>query len=80
MFRNQTLTMLRLMRGDFLMRFGIGLTIFGMLCTLVALAPLVNPHLHLGSYWWSLAMSSGLGLALILFGLRRSSGSRKRLK
>jgi len=72
--------MLGLMRGDFLMRFGIALTIFGMLCTIVALAPLVNSHWHPGSYWWPLAMSSGLGLALILFGLRRSSGSRKRLK
>ena len=72
--------MLAHMRGDLLMRLGIALTVFGMLCTLVALLPLVNANLHLGSYWWPLAMSSGVGLALILFGLRRSSGTRKRLK
>lgn len=79
-FPNQIVTMLGHMRGDLLMRLGITLTIFGMLCTLVAIAPLVNTKLHLGSYWWPLSMTSGVGLALILFGLRRSSGSRKRLK
>jgi hypothetical protein len=72
--------MLRHMRGDFLMRLGIALTIFGMLCALVALLPLMNSNLHARSYLWPLSMTSGLGLALILFGLRRSSGSRKRLK
>lgn len=72
--------MLRHMRGDLVMRLGIALTIFGMLCTIVAIAPLVNSNLHPGSIWWPLSMSSGLGLVLILLGLRRSSGSRKRLK
>lgn len=79
-FPNQIETMLGHMRGEFLMRLGILLTIFGILCTLVALAPLVISSLQPRSYLWPLAMSSGLGLALILFGLRRSSGSRKRLK
>ena len=79
-FPNQIVTMLEHMRGEFLMRLGIALTIFGILCTLVAIAPLVNSSLQPRSYLWPLAMSSGLGLALILFGLRRSSGSRKRLK
>lgn len=72
--------MLRHMRGDFLMRLGIALTIFGMVCAVVALLPLMNSHLHARSYLWPLSMASGLGLALILFGLRRSSRSRKRLK
>jgi hypothetical protein len=72
--------MLRHMRGDFLMRLGVALTIFGMLCTVLALLPLFNSNFHARSYLWPLAMTSGLGLALILFGLRRSSGSRKRLK
>jgi len=73
-------TMLGHMRGDFLMRLGIALTLFGMLCTLLALLPLIDSNLHPRSYLWPLAMTSGLGLALILVGLRRSSGSRKRLK
>jgi hypothetical protein len=68
------------MRGDFLMRLGITLTIFGMLCGLLALLPLIDSNLHPHSYLWPLAMTSGLGLALILVGLRRSAGSRKRLK
>jgi hypothetical protein len=72
--------MLAHMRGDFVMRLGIIVTVFGMLCTLVAILPLINSNLHLGSYWWLLSMSTGLGLALILLGLRRSSRSRKRLK
>jgi len=72
--------MLAHMRGDFVMRLGITVTVFGMLCTLVAILPLINSNLHLGSYWWLLSMSTGLGLALILLGLRRSSRSRKRLK
>lgn len=68
------------MRGDRLMRIGLGLLIVGIGCTLVAISPLVYPDLKLPSYWWALSMLTGVGLALILFGLRRSSQSRRLLK
>ena len=50
----------------------------GMLLTLVAVLPLVI-DLQLPWYWWALSMLTGLGLLLILLGLRRSSKTRSSL-
>ena len=74
------IAMLDSVRGNLLMKLGIVLTAIGMCCTLIAIIPLFWQDVHLGSYWWGLSMLSGLGLALILLGLRRSAGTRRRLK
>ena len=68
------------MRGDKMMRVGAVLTIVGMVCSVIAIAPYFFPTVKLPSFWWGLSMLTGLGLALILFGLRRSSRSRSVLK
>ncbi|MEI7442598.1 MAG: hypothetical protein WCK30_03445 [Actinomycetes bacterium] len=64
------------MRGDRLMRAGIFLLIVGIICTIIAISPLFINNLELPGYWWGLSMLTGVGLALILLGLRRSSKSR----
>jgi len=65
-------------RGDRLMRIGAVLLIVGMLFTLVAILPLFT-DLELPSIWWGLSMIAGIGLALILIGLRRSAKTRSSL-
>ena len=50
----------------------------GMLLTLIAVLPLFI-DLQLPWYWWALSMLTGLGLLLILVGLRRSSKTRSSL-
>jgi len=62
------------------MRIGAVITVIGMICTAVAISPLFIHSLHLPGYWWGLSMLTGLGLGIILFGLRRSSGNRRSLK
>ena len=68
------------MKGDRLMRIGIVLTIIGMVFTLIAILPLFIDSLELPSFMWFLSMITGVGLALILAGLRRSSKVRSSLK
>lgn len=63
--------------ADRLLRAGIALTAAGLACTLVALLPLVS-DLELPSAWWFLSMLTGVGLALVIAGLLRSSRSRRR--
>ncbi len=66
-------------RGDRLMRIGAVLLIVGMLFTLVAILPLFT-DLELPSIWWGLSMIAGIGLALILIGLKLSSLRRSNLR
>jgi hypothetical protein len=68
------------MRGEKLMKIGGIVLVTGMICTAIAILPLFFTNLDLPSIWWFLSMLSGVGLALILFGLRRSSKVRSRLK
>jgi len=68
------------MRGDKLMRIGAVIMVFGMICAIIAILPLVFKSWNLGSYWWGLSMLSGVGLAMILIGLRQSSKVRTSLK
>lgn len=65
-------------RGDLLMRAGAVILVVGMVFTLIALLPLVT-SLELPSIWWGLSMLTGVGLGMILIGLRRSSKSRSSL-
>lgn len=62
------------------MRIGMWVTVIGMIFTLIAILPLFIDGLDLPSFMWFLAMLTGVGLAMILLGLRRSSKVRSSLK
>jgi membrane protein implicated in regulation of membrane protease activity len=66
------------LKGNRLMLTGGVILAVGMLLTLVAVLPLFI-DLQLPWYWWALSMLTGLGLLLILLGLRRSSKTRSSL-
>ena len=68
------------MRGDRLMRIGAFITSLGMVCGLYAMLPLVFHKLHPNSALWPFSMFTGVGLLMVLLGLRRSSRVRKSLK
>ena len=68
------------MRGDRLMRIGVVLTVIGMLCGIYAMLPLILHSLKPNSTLWPFSMLTGVGLFLVLLGLRRSSRVRKALK
>ena len=64
--------------GDRLLRIGAVVTVIGLLCTVIAMLPLVVPGLELPSAWWFLSMITGVGLALVIAGLAVSARSRRR--
>jgi hypothetical protein len=64
--------------GDTLLRIGAIVTVVGLVCTLIAMLPLVLPGLELPSAWWFLSMITGIGLALVILGLAVSARSRRR--
>ena len=64
--------------GDRIMRAGAVITVIGLICTLIAILPLVIPSLTLPSAWWFLSMLTGVGLAIVLVGLLVSALSRRR--
>ncbi len=65
------------MTGDRLLRIGVGVTVLGLVATLIAMLPLVFPDLTLPGIWWFLAMITGVGLALVIAGLARSARERR---
>lgn len=64
--------------GDRLLRVGGVVTVIGLVCTVIAMLPLVVPGLTLPSQWWFLSMITGVGLALVILGLLISALSRRR--
>jgi hypothetical protein len=64
--------------GDRILRIGAVVTVIGLVCTLIAILPLVIPGLELPSAWWFLSMITGVGLALVIVGLAVSARSRRR--
>jgi len=64
--------------GDRLLRIGAVVTVIGLVCTAIAMLPLVIPSLELPSAWWFLSMITGIGLALVIAGLAVSARSRRR--
>jgi hypothetical protein len=66
-------------RADRVIRVGVGLTVLGLLFSLIAILPLVS-NLELPSIWWFLSMLTGVGLAVILLGLIISARSRRTKK
>lgn len=63
--------------GDRLLRIGAVVTVIGLVCTVIAMLPLVVPDLELPSVWWFLSMITGVGLALVIVGLAVSARSRR---
>ena len=64
--------------GDRILRVGAVVTVIGLICTLIAMIPLVAPSVELPSAWWFLSMIPGVGLALVIVGLAVSARSRRR--
>ena len=64
--------------GDRILRVGAVVTVIGLICTLIAMIPLVAPSVDLPSAWWFLSMITGVGLALVIVGLAVSARSRRR--
>lgn len=64
--------------GDRLLRVGAVVTVVGLVCTVIAMLPLVVPSLELPSAWWFLSMITGVGLALVIAGLAVSARARGR--
>ena len=64
--------------GDRILRLGAVVTVIGLVCTLIAMIPLVAPSVDLPSAWWFLSMITGVGLALVIVGLAVSARSRRR--
>lgn len=64
--------------GDRILRVGAVVTVIGLICTLIAMIPLVAPSVELPSAWWFLSMITGVGLALVIIGLAVSARSRRR--
>ncbi len=60
-----------------MLRVGVVVTAIGLICTLVAIAPLFIPSLEMSGLWWFLSMLTGVGIALVLVGLVRSARSRR---
>lgn len=58
-----------------MIRLGTALFVFGVLCTLLALSPLVTGA-ELPAAMWFLAMFMGVGFLLILLGLLRNARTR----
>ena len=58
-----------------MIRVGTSAFVIGVLCTLVALSPLVTGA-QLSGAWWFLAMLTGAGFLLILVGLLRNARAR----
>lgn len=66
------------LKGNRLMMAGAIVLASGMVLTLIAILPLFI-DLQLPWYWWALSMLSGVGLLMILIGLRKSSKTRSSL-
>ena len=63
--------------GDRLLRIGAVVTVVGLVCTVIAMLPLVIPSLELPSAFWFLSMITGVGLALVILGLAVSARARR---
>ena len=61
-----------------MLRIGAVVTVIGLICTVIAMLPLVVPGLELPSAWWFLSMITGVGLALVIIGLAVSARARRR--
>ncbi len=63
--------------ADRLQRLGAIVTVIGMILSLIAMSPAVFGEV-LAPVWWALSMTTGLGLTILLVGVRRASAARSR--
>lgn len=63
--------------ADRVLRIGGAITAIGIVCTLVAMLPLVFPSLELPSAMWFLAMLTGVGLVVVFVGLVMGARGRR---
>jgi protein-S-isoprenylcysteine O-methyltransferase Ste14 len=67
--------------GERLMIAGAIVTVIGMVLTFVAIVPLANSKWNLPSIFWALAMVTGIGLGLLMYGFWRAArGRSKRIR
>jgi len=64
--------------GERLMIVGGIVTVVGMVLTFIAMIPLANSKWNMPSVFWSLAMLTGIGLFLLIWGLWRAARSRSK--
>jgi hypothetical protein len=63
--------------ADRVLRIGGAITAIGIVCTLVAMLPLVIPSLELPGAMWFLAMLTGVGLVVVFVGLVMGARGRR---
>jgi len=64
-------------RSDLVLRIGAGITVLGLVFTLIAITPLFFPSLQLPGALWFLSMLTGVGIIVICAGLVMSARSRR---
>ena len=65
------------LQPDRLLRLGGALCVFGMIATAVAFTPLFS-GVALTPIWWAMSMVTGLGLVIVVLGLRAQATLRSR--
>jgi multisubunit Na+/H+ antiporter MnhB subunit len=63
--------------ADRVLRIGGVITAIGIVCTLIAMLPLVIPSLELPGAMWFLAMLTGVGLIVVFVGLAMGARARR---
>lgn len=66
------------MTSDRILRFGVVVTVIGLVATLIAMLPLFTADIQLPGYWWFLSMITGVGLAIIITGFVMGARERRR--
>ena len=64
-------------RSDVVLRIGAGITVLGLVFTLIAITPLFVPSVQLPGVLWFLSMLTGVGIIVICAGLVMSARSRR---
>ena len=64
-------------RSDVVLRIGAGITVLGLVFTLIAITPLFFPSVQLPGVLWFLSMLTGVGIIVICAGLVMSARSRR---
>lgn len=64
-------------RADRVLRIGAAVTVAGLVCTLVAMVPLLVPSVDLPSAMWFLSMLTGVGLVIVFVGLAMGAYGRR---
>ena len=63
--------------ADRVLRIGGAVTVLGLICTVIAMLPLLIPSLTLPSAMWFLAMLTGVGLIIVFIGLAMQARQRR---